>query len=159
MPSKRRLKPRKNRAQHGVDRADEEPADRETDQQARGECSAPVQPFVERIRPLGRRRRQAQVAGQKRGASQTVSSPPTIPKIHQGRASFFGVTPSRVFPAAGFRLLGPEDGDGPRRGQGHGVDGRNDHRGGDGQGELAVELAGEAGDEAARQEHANRAPA
>ena len=63
-PSKRRLKPPEEPAQHGVDGADEEPAGHETDQQAGAERGTPVQPFVQRTRLLGRGRRQTQVAGQ-----------------------------------------------------------------------------------------------
>ena len=42
------------------------------------------------------------------------------------------------------RLAVAEDGRGAGRGHGHGVDGRDEHRGRDGQGELAVELPGDA---------------
>ena len=82
-------------------------------------------------------------------SSATVIKPQRT-KIHQGRASRTCSWPPSVF---GF---GFEDRDGARRGERHGVDGGDDHRGGDRQRELAEELAGDAGEECAGQEHADQ---
>ena len=91
-------------------------------------------------------RRQAQPGTERRG-QEPCGRQPTEQGEAPPRQCFFALVAVRAGLAAG------KDPGRPRRRHGHGVDGRDDHRHRDGQGELAEELAGDAAEEGAGQQH------
>ena len=114
------------------------------------ERGAPVRPFLQRTRLLGRSRRQAQVAGQET-RRQPDGEQPADDRRRSTRAGL--LVRWLVGPPAGpassvLKMETAREGVSVMALMAEMI--IDD---GDGQGELAVELAGEAGDEAARQEH------
>ena len=141
------------RAEHEIDRPDDEPAEHpagERPGQERQPGGGVEQPFRGQLELRGVGRRQPQQRGDVRLAQPDRDRAPEQREGPPRQCLALHL----VTALAG--LLRLEDGHGARRGQRHGVDRGNHHRRGDGQGELAVELADEARQERGRQEHGDQ---